>query len=54
MLIYCQKYQRLTFKVTFVANGQISAFISPGWLATDKFQRLVQPIQLTKSMEVTF
>jgi hypothetical protein len=33
------------FKVTFVANGQLSAFITPGSLATDNFQRLVRPNQ---------
>jgi hypothetical protein len=28
-LIYCQKNQWITFKVTFIANGQLSALISP-------------------------
>jgi hypothetical protein len=53
-LFYCQKSQRITFKVTFVANGQLSALITPGQPATDNFQRLVRPIQQTKSTEVTF
>jgi hypothetical protein len=53
-LFYCQKNQRITFKATFVANGQLSALITQGWPATDNFQRLFRPIQQTKSMEVTF
>jgi hypothetical protein len=42
MLIYSQeKNQWITFKVTFVANGQLSALITPGQPAVDNFQRLV-------------
>jgi hypothetical protein len=29
MLIYCQKNQQVTFKVTFIANRQLSALKSP-------------------------
>ncbi len=49
MLIYCQKNQRIKFKVTFVANENFSALITPGWQATDNFQRLVRPFQRTRS-----
>jgi hypothetical protein len=53
-LFYCQKSKRITFKITFVANGQLSALVTSGRLATDNFQRLVRPIQRAKSTEVTF
>jgi hypothetical protein len=44
----------IDFKVILVANGQLSALITPGWPATDNFfQRLVPPIQRKKSTEVT-
>jgi hypothetical protein len=36
-LFYCQKNQEITFKVTFVANGQISAILTPGQPATENF-----------------
>jgi hypothetical protein len=39
-LNYCQKNQHLTFKVTFVAFGQLPALITLGRQATDNFQRL--------------
>jgi hypothetical protein len=42
--------QWITFKATFVANGQLSA----GLPATKNIQRLVRPNQWTKSTEVTF
>jgi hypothetical protein len=29
MLLYSQKIQRISFKVTFTANGQVSALITP-------------------------
>jgi hypothetical protein len=35
-----RRNQRATFKVTFVANEQLSALITQGWLATDDFQHL--------------
>jgi hypothetical protein len=38
----------------FCANGQLLALITKGQVATDNFQRLVQPIQWTDSTEVTF
>jgi hypothetical protein len=53
-LFYCQKNQRVTFIVTFVANRQHSARITQGRPATDDFQRFFRPIQRTKSTEVTF
>jgi hypothetical protein len=28
-LFYCQKNQEINFKVTFVANGQLSAILTP-------------------------
>jgi hypothetical protein len=28
-LIYCQKSQQITFKVTLIANGQLSALMTP-------------------------
>jgi hypothetical protein len=43
-LFYCQKNQQITFKVTFVANGQLSALITQGRSATDNFQRSFRPI----------
>jgi hypothetical protein len=52
--LYSQEKQRITFKVTFVANGQLLALITLGWPAMDNFQCLVWPIQWTKSTEVTF
>jgi hypothetical protein len=54
MLNYWQKNQHITFKVTFVAFGQLPALITQGWQAMDNFQRLFRPIQRTKSTEVTF
>jgi hypothetical protein len=51
---YFQKNLQITGKVTFVANGQLSALISPGRQATGNFQRLIRPIQQTKTTEVTF
>jgi hypothetical protein len=53
-LFYCQKNQRITFEITFVVNGQLSALIAQGRSATDNFQRPFRPIQRTKSPEVTF
>jgi hypothetical protein len=53
-LFYCQKNQRITFKVNFVANRQLSALITHGRSATNNFQRSFRPIQRTKSTEVTF
>jgi hypothetical protein len=49
-----EKNQRITFKVTFVANGKILALITPGRPATDNFQHVVRPIEKTKSTAVTF
>jgi hypothetical protein len=40
--------------VTFVANRQLSALITPGQPAMDNFQRFVRPVQWAKSMEVIF
>jgi hypothetical protein len=48
-LFYCQKNQRITFKVTSVANEHLSALITPG-----RAQSLARSIQRTKSTEVTF
>ncbi len=42
------------FKVTFVADRQLPAFITPGWPATDNFQCLGWPIQRTKSTKLLF
>jgi hypothetical protein len=53
-VFYSQKNPQITFKVTFVANGYISALITPGQPATDNFQHLVRLIQRAKSTEVTF
>jgi hypothetical protein len=53
-LIYFQKNQWITVKVTFVAKGQLSVLITPGRQATGNFQFSVQPIQRAKSTEVTF
>jgi hypothetical protein len=53
-LIYCQINQWITFKATFVANGQLSVLITSEQPATDNFQRLLRPIQQTKSTEATF
>ncbi len=44
-LFYFQKIQRITFKAIFVTNGQLSEFVTPGWLATDNFLRSVRLIQ---------
>jgi hypothetical protein len=41
MLILLPEKSTDTFKVTFVANRELSALIAPGWLATDSFQCLV-------------
>jgi hypothetical protein len=46
-LFIVRKNQGITFKVTFFANEQLSALITPGLAATNNFQRLFIPIQRT-------
>jgi hypothetical protein len=52
--ICSQKNQQITFEITFVANGQLLALITPARPAMDNFQRLVQVIQWTKSTKLPY
>jgi hypothetical protein len=50
-LSIARKINRITFKVTYVANGQLTVLLTPRVVVMENFQRLFQPIQ---QPEVTF
>jgi hypothetical protein len=53
-LSIARKIKWITFKVTYVANGQLPVLLTPRVMAMENFQRLFQPIQQPISTEVTF
>jgi hypothetical protein len=50
-LSIARKINRITFKVTYVANGQLTVLLTPRVVVMENFQRLFQPIH---QPEVTF